>query len=570
MLPLNRLRGFADWKDEVLEALEGTDVDRRKLSRQLNELDDEYVKPVEQYQFPVTTLSATTPSEAVCTIFETLNRTGLKLSVFELITARAFAKEVRLRDMWEDVQAEHEILSDFGIDPYYVLQVIALMKKGSPKRGVVLALAVESIVEEWDTAVSGLADVLRMLRDECGVLVAKWLPYYTMLIPMAAAWGSVIEKPGPAVGGRRNKLKRWFWCSVFTGAYENNPNSTAERDSQELVAWMEERGPEPAALRSFSFDPERWREITYKQRALYRASIALLMRHHPLDFHEAKPLTRQSIEEDGVDDHHIFPRNYLRNAVKGEVVDSVLNHTLIDRKTNIRISDHAPKKYLSEMEEELHGKLGTVLRSHKLPAEPDGPLLGNRFEDFLEWRMDQLTEELSEATGSEQDDHGILWSGLTEDKQTGEEDEHDVDVIPSEVASFLNARFGQDPKRATVDSFLQQTLSWRGVQASVARSQKSKDGWGHGINVTRQGFGARFMAVFPRAMKVVYRLSEEDIDGIDPVEIRNVRPTNPYRIRGSLKRPAGFDACLDLARRAYQRTFEERSSVAPADEEDEP
>src|SRR5439155_7596188 len=96
MLPLSRLRGFADWKDDLLDALEDSDVDRKKLSKQLNELDGEYVKPVEQYQFPVTTLSAGTPAEAVCTIFETLNRTGLKLSVFELITARAFAKEVRL------------------------------------------------------------------------------------------------------------------------------------------------------------------------------------------------------------------------------------------------------------------------------------------------------------------------------------------------------------------------------------------------------------------------------------------------------------------------------------------
>ena len=143
-------------------------------------------------------------------------------------------------------------------------------------------------------------------------------------------------------------------------------------------------------------------------------------------------------------------------------------------------------------------------------------------------------------------------------------------VIPGEVGSFLNARVGDDPKRGTLDNFLGQTLSWRGVQASVSRSQKSKDGWGYGINVTRQGFGARFMAVFPRAMKVIYRLSEEDIHGIDPVEIRNVRPTNPYRIRASLKGPAGVDACLDLARRAYQRTFEERLGMLTDVEEDEP
>ena len=46
--------------------------------------------------------------------------------------------------------------------------------------------------------------------------------------------------------------------------------------------------------------------------------------------------------------------------------------------------------------------------------------------------------------------------------------------------------------------------------------------------------------------------------------------TNPYRIRGSLKGPASFDACLDLARRAYQRTFDERVGMLVDVEEDEP
>jgi hypothetical protein len=211
MLPLWLLRSFADWKDEILEALEGHTQDAKKLSKQLNELEKEYVKPVEQYQFPYTTLAESTPSEAVCTIFETLNRTGLKLSVFELITARAFAHEVRLRDMWQAAQANHPVLDDFEIDPYYVLQVVALMEKGSPKRGVVLGLPVASIVDRWEVAVQGIDGSLKLLRDECGVLVSKWVPYNTMLIPMAAAWSTVVAQPGPAEGARRSKLKRWFW-----------------------------------------------------------------------------------------------------------------------------------------------------------------------------------------------------------------------------------------------------------------------------------------------------------------------------------------------------------------------
>jgi hypothetical protein len=44
-----------------------------------------------KYAFPVAVLPEDTKLEAVCKIFETLNRTGRPLTPFELISARAFA-----------------------------------------------------------------------------------------------------------------------------------------------------------------------------------------------------------------------------------------------------------------------------------------------------------------------------------------------------------------------------------------------------------------------------------------------------------------------------------------------
>ena len=270
------------------------------------------MKPVELYQFPVTTLAATTPAEAVCNIFETLNRTGVKLSVFELLTARGFARDVYFRDLWAASRESRPILDDFGIDPYYVLQVIAQWRRKSPKRSAVLSLDPENdIAPEWAASVDALADVLTMLRDECGVLVAKWLGYYTMLITMAAVWPVVYEEGGPAIGARRTKLQRWFWCASFSGRYDNAANSNTEQDTQVLSAWFRGEGPEPEVVSAFSFDPQRWRDITGRQRALYRTTIALSMRRSPLEFHEAKPLNKAIIDGQAVDDHHIFPQKFL-------------------------------------------------------------------------------------------------------------------------------------------------------------------------------------------------------------------------------------------------------------------
>lgn len=399
MLPMSRLRSYAFWVMEVVAAREAAGEDRQKLQGRLLEIEKEYVKPVELYQFPVTTLAATTPAEAVCNIFETLNRTGVKLSVFELLTARAFAKDIHLRDLWSEARKRQPILDDFKIDPYYVLQVIAQWQRNSPKRSAVLALDPEAdIAPNWTKAVDALASVLTMLRDECGVLVAKWLGYYTMLITLAAAWPVVNEKGGPAVGARRSKLQRWFWCTSFIGRYDNAANSNTEQDAQILTAWLRGEGPEPEIVSTFFFDPSRWRDVTGRQRALYRTTIALSMRRSPLDFHEFKPLNKPIIDGQAVDDHHIFPRKFLSDSGQGGPVDSVINHTLIDKITNIRIGGNAPSLYLAEMREELHGALPEILSSHNLPAAEDGPLWQDRFEDFLQWRQDRLAEELSIVT----------------------------------------------------------------------------------------------------------------------------------------------------------------------------
>jgi hypothetical protein len=80
-------------------------------------------------------------------------------------------------------------------------------------------------------------------------------------------------------------------------------------------------------------------------------------------------------------------------------VDSVLNHCLIDRATNIRISKQAPSAYLEEIRVELGTTLDEVLRSHRLPTGPDSSLCTDDFEAFLQWRQRTLDEALAEVTG---------------------------------------------------------------------------------------------------------------------------------------------------------------------------
>lgn len=398
VMPLAAVRGSgaSDWRDEVIEHRD--DEDHRRVRSILKEVEQTFIKPLADYAFPVTVLPQSTELEAVCTIFETLNRTGKPLTPFELISARAFAGGHSLRDLWGAAVETNPILADFDVEPYYVLQVIALRLGASCQRRDVLSIDAADIAREWYDACADTASAVQLLRNECGVLVSKWLPYRPMLIPLAAAWRTVESPTGPERGARRAKLKRWFWCACFKGEYESSSATLAERDTPVLREWLA-GGEEPPVVASFEWDPAEWRSVTIRQKGLYKATIALMLTEQPRDFHTGAPLTQDLIETSRVDDHHVFPRGYLKDIRQANEVDSVLNHCLIDRQTNSRIGKKPPSAYLGEIRSALGDDLDDVLASHCLPTGERSPLDSDDFDEFLSWRLEELADALAEQTG---------------------------------------------------------------------------------------------------------------------------------------------------------------------------
>lgn len=404
-------RGFEDWVEAVVDQY--PEGEQLNLMKRLRELRSTFVDSVERYQFPVVTLSEKTSIDALCTIFETLNRTGVKLTVFELLTARYWAQGLNLRERWDAALDEHLILSDFEVDPYYILQGIALAGRSIPSvtRKNVLELEVEIVLKWWDPVVAGMVQGLQLLREDCGVPDKSWLPYSVLTLPMAAVLAGFSGTKTPQLGSARSKLARWFWCAVFTESYDQGAGSQAERDFNQLKAWLE-GGPEPDSVADGGFDPAMLLNSVSKREAVYRGVVCLVLSNGARDFHSHAPINQQLIVEQQIDDHHIFPKAFLSPTgalpLPGAThVNSVLNRTLIDRSTNRRIGARAPSDYLAEMASTPGFPLELVLSSHHLPVEADSALMQDRFEDFLDWRQGRLHDEVLKATGWTSDVQGV-------------------------------------------------------------------------------------------------------------------------------------------------------------------
>ena len=406
VLPLQIIfggEGFHSWLDEIAEVLEKDDDGPTLTSTErkaLRAAHDQYVAPIVSYEFPVVTLTGNPSLEAVCTIFETLNNTGVRLSVFDLLSARFYAKGKNLRQMWTQAFENGDHLREFEVDPYYLLQVIAARAANSIKRSDVLKLDAADVVASWDDAVWGMEQTLDLLNQDCGVLNAQLLSYNTVLVPMAAAFAANRGFKGPAVGALKQKLRQWYWCSVFMQTYEFNPTSQTITDIGELQHWIE-GGAAPHTVSQFDFKKESLYFVTTRQRAIYRGVLCLVIRRPPLDFHTTKKLTASLMAQGRVDDHHIFPAAYL--AVKypelePKEVDAVVNRTLIDRETNQIIGKRAPSDYLQTIEASLGGSgLNEVLISHYLPTGSQSSLRENDYDSFRQQRADALYTLIMEA-----------------------------------------------------------------------------------------------------------------------------------------------------------------------------
>ena len=337
----------------------------------------------------IVTLPMNTDLNKVVETFERINRTGQPLSIFELLTARLFKYEIRLRDILEDSKKKYSFLND--IQPEVVLRVMALIREKEPKRKNLLELEPKNFVEDWESACESLERAYQRcldIKNGYGVLdFKKWSPYSTMIVPLAAML-HYIKVQGIENPFNYEKIDKWYWVSVFSNRYDQAVDFTSFNDFKVIRDWIES-DKEPDFIQKFN--PDEIDFDTDKQSsATYRGVISLIVLRGAYDFKTGQP---PQFEKNRVQDDHIFPKSIFKE-------NRILNRTLIS--TNQSKINKKPSEYFAARVQELgKEKVEMILASHLIPPEALDYLLNDKIADFMELRRREILKEIKKRTGKE-------------------------------------------------------------------------------------------------------------------------------------------------------------------------
>lgn len=344
-----------------------------------------------EFMIPVVSVSPELGLENIVNIFERINRTGVSLSLFDLAAARLYVKEIQLRDLWENFKRKNVDLAKH-IKPDFILKIISLWLDKEPRKrsllDVIDGLDKKDFDKNWQEACEWIEQAYKRLTSTSGygAFAPKWIPYTTMLIPLAVLLRHIEEN------GRKEemyrKLDRWYWGSVFTERYDQAVDTTTYRDVRTIREWLE-GGSCPSWLEDFQEKKISFSEVTSQQSSIYRGMMCLIVCVGAKDF-----VSGQGVDLAECEDDHIFPKSAQSKNPK---INSILNRTLISSTSNKKKGDKLPSSYLPLLLDGHGGddkRLQETLMSHLISEKALKAMRDNDFEAFIKAREESFQSEI--------------------------------------------------------------------------------------------------------------------------------------------------------------------------------
>ncbi len=403
---------------------------------------------------PVVALAPDTGEANIVTIFERINRTGVSLSLYDLIRARLYPRGLDLAKLWSDFPKGKSQLHQ-TIRPETILRTLCLLEGREPKKVNLLDLG--KLLEpalfraRWDEACKGIELATARAASEYGSFASNYLPYTTLLPPLAALLSTMKTTGSPQEAFR--KLDTWYWAAVFSQRYESASDSKSQQDVMQVGEWLR-GGFAPdwiGRLQGLSVDLD----TEEPRSAVFRGALALCARRGCRDF-----WTGQNAPLSGCHDDHVFPRALY---AKGHAVETLANKAILSAATNQKKSKKPPSAFMDECLKGHGGDetaLYATLETHFINENAYLAMLLDDFEEFVSERRRALVDEVARLVTVPV---GELRQPATIQQQSSA-GPFELDVLSADAKAKATGRV---PVAVSIDGITVNVGSWRALAVTI-------------------------------------------------------------------------------------------------------
>jgi hypothetical protein len=399
---------YSKWlSDYTFSKAGGNKEEFDRLSQLQSDFIRRFIERITGYQVHYEEIKKGTSSDVICTVFEAINTTGKRLTVFDLLVARCYPHGMNLREMLQEALEDQLAIKLFdpdgeGIAPIALPRIIALKEKETARRGDILDLPPEAIKKHWNFAVDALEHTLDVMTQRYGCYGERFVPLVDMIAPMAIIMAS--DKFNRSTDNLR-LLDKWYWRCVFSQYFISSVETKLQRTVRQWLGqegwthgWLDDKEKEPDSVRDFSFRSSIIDDVSRVDNAVYRGVISLILSHSVRDVgSERKNLASSAWEE--IQDHHIYPKGLLAaHGIKGEKANNIANRTPLLRTTNAAIGNFAPNVYLTDPSIVGNQPVAPIIANHlidrQIVLKPFSPDI---YDQFVTSRKKEILEAIKKV-----------------------------------------------------------------------------------------------------------------------------------------------------------------------------
>jgi len=361
-----------------------TRPDGPELQSKLDHVVDAFTK----YRIPVVTLKDLTIDE-VCPIFERINSSGTKLSIYDLMVAATWSEDFDLNHHVDRIAESLKGKSFERIERDTILKCFAAVQFGSIKQSDILALRDLDVGPKQvlvDQVREGLLQAVDLLATEFGIYNWDFLPYEAVLIIVCRLCCDEVINSADAM----KRVRQWFWRSGFTERYRVGGENFVSKDIEAVSQFVRGKSGVPDDFGTMTTEENlRWMRVQFRSNnSMSRAFILALASRRPRSLMTGRVIdTAVALSKYNKKEfHHIFPTAYLKRTNAPGQHNCLANICMLPASENGEISDADPHQYLPQCAIKLGSHADEVFASNLLPSSHSLAYSSASLEDFTRSR----------------------------------------------------------------------------------------------------------------------------------------------------------------------------------------